>query len=117
MQLDIFENLKDAINDTLQEKVQEKSIEAKEDISSQEIQLAKNLNAVEEYTLDRFEGNIAILENRETRKTVEIEKDKLPDNIKEGTILKKVNGKYYVEREKTIEKENEIKNRMNRLWK
>ena len=39
------------------------------------------------YAVDRIEDNLVIMENLETKEIIEIEKDKLPEDIKDGTIL------------------------------
>ena len=86
------------------------------EISEEEIELARKLNAMQEFSVDRLEGNIVVLENRENGEKIEIEKNKLPSNLKEGDILKCVNGKYSLEKEKTQNETERIKNKMNKLW-
>lgn len=46
------------------------------------------------YAIDRFENNLAILENLETKEIIEIDVKKLPSNICEGSILVEDNGIY-----------------------
>lgn len=81
-----------------------------------EIELAKKLDAIEEFTVDRIEEEIVTLENRKNKEMITINKDNLPENIKEGSILKKVNEKYILDEEKTKETEERIKEKMNKLW-
>ena len=81
-----------------------------------EIELAKKLDAIEEFTVDRIEGEIVTLENRKNKEMITINKENLPENIKEGSILKKVNEKYILDEEKTKETEERIKEKMNKLW-
>lgn len=89
----------------------------KQNISdSEEIELAKKLDAIETYSVDRFEGDYAILENRTTNEIKNVKKDTLPDNIKEGSILQFVNGKYTYNEELTKEETSRIQNKMNKLW-
>lgn len=57
--------------------------------------LDKNSNSL--YTLDRFEGNFAILENRTTKKMTDIPISNIPSNAKEGDILKLSNGSYVID--------------------
>ena len=83
---------------------------------SEEIELAKKLDAIEEYSVDRFEGEYAVLENRKTNKTKNVKRDMLPENIKEGSILQYVNGKYTYNEELTKEEIKRIQDRMNKLW-
>lgn len=71
---------------------------------------------VKEYTVDRFEGNYAVLENRQTKEMVNIEKDKLPQNISEGNILKYQNGNYTIDNDLQKEVEERIRQKMNDLW-
>ena len=86
-------------------------------ISTQEIELAKKLDAIEEFTVDRIEEGIAILENRKTLKTENVETEKLPKEIKEGDILNKINGKYFINEKQTKEVTERIQEKMNKLWK
>ena len=117
--LNIFENLGEAIKETIEntvEKASEINISKGSNIKSEEIELAQKLDAVEEFSIDRFEGDIAVLENRKTGKIEEIEKNKLPNGIKEGDILQKINGKYNIDKVKTQEVKNNIKDKMNKIW-
>lgn len=116
MQFDFLDKLQEIAKE-VKNKVDEQNINIEgSDITQTEVDLAKKLNAIEEFSIDRFEDNIAVLENRESGKTVQVERNKLPDNIKEGDILKKINGKYILDEQKTIEETNRIKDKMNNLW-
>ena len=108
MDLEIFNHI--------QEKMTDIKNEIKQNNTSEEIELAKKLDAIEEYSVDRFEGEYAVLENRETNEIKHIKKDMLPENIKEGSILQYVNGKYTYNEELTKEENNRIQDRMNKLW-
>ena len=68
------------------------------------------------FTVDRFEGNMAVLENRETGEMININKSELPNNAKEGSILKLENNKYEIDIEEQNKAEERIKNKMNNLW-
>lgn len=57
--------------------------------------LKEELNAI--YVIDRFEGNYAVCENRETQEMKNINIYELPENIKEGDVLKYENGKYILD--------------------
>lgn len=70
----------------------------------------------EELVIDRFEGDIAICEDRKTGKIKEIKKDNLPENIQEGSVLKYQNGKYIKDEEKHREIEERIEKKMKDLW-
>lgn len=69
------------------------------------------------FSVDRFEGKFAICENRETGEMINIEKAILPENIKEGSIVKYENGKFILDNETTSKKQAEIKNMVNNLFK
>ncbi len=108
MDLEIFNHI--------QEKMTDIKNEIKQNNTSEEMELAKKLDAIEEYSVDRFEGEYAVLENRKTNETKNVKKDMLPENIKEGSILQYVNGKYTYNEELTKEENNRIQDRMNKLW-
>ena len=86
------------------------------DINQTEIELAKKLDAIQEFSVDRFEGDIAVLENRENGNRINVERNKLPNNLKEGDILKCINGKYSLDKDRTIDETNRIRDKMNNLW-
>ena len=77
--------------------------------------LDKSLNLL--YTLDRFEGNFAILENRNTKKMTDIPISNIPANAKEGDILRLANGSYVVDHEETKNVSNRIRQKMDNLKK
>ena len=108
MDLEIFNHI--------QEKMTDIKNEIKQNNTSEEMELAKKLDAIEEYSVDRFEGEYAVLENRKTNETKNVKKDMLPENIKEGSILQYVNGKYTYNEERTQEEVNRIQDKMNKLW-
>lgn len=68
------------------------------------------------YTIDRFEGEFAVCENRESGKMINIKKEDLPQNIKEGSIIKYKNGEYSIDEEKEQEISDRIKQKMDNLW-
>ena len=86
-------------------------------VSENELELAQKLNAIEEFSIDRFENDIAILENRVTGEKKDIEKSKLPSRVKEGRIVKCINGKYIYDEELTKQEQESIKQQMDDLWK
>ncbi len=108
MDLEIFNNIQKKVTDIKNEIEQNHNFE--------EIELAKKLDAIEEYSVDRFEGEYAVLENRKTNELKQVKRDMLPTNIKEGSILQCVNGKYMYNEELTKEETNRIQDRMNKLW-
>ncbi|MBP3313732.1 MAG: DUF3006 domain-containing protein [Oscillospiraceae bacterium] len=67
------------------------------------------------YTIDRFEGEIALLE-QEDRKMIEVPRHLLPHGAKEGDCLQ-FDGKTYVLDEEGTQKQKErIKRKMDALW-
>ncbi len=108
MDLEIFNDI--------QEKMTDMKNEIKQNNTSEEMELAKKLDAIEEYSVDRFEGEYVVLENRKTNEIKNVKKDMLPENIKEGSILQYVNGKYTYNEELTKEENNRIQDKMNKLW-
>ena len=77
--------------------------------------LDKNSNSM--YTLDRFEGDFAILENRSTKKMTDIPISNIPSNAKEGDILKLSNGSYVIDYEETSIVSDRIRDKMDNLKK
>lgn len=113
--MNLFENLEKLIEN---EKVKNiNPINDKyENISQDELQLANKLDAIEEFTVDRFEDNVVVLENRKTQEIINMEKEELPEGLKTGDIIKKINGKFYIDRIETEKIEKRIENKMNNLW-
>lgn len=69
------------------------------------------------FSIDRFEDEFAVCENIKTGEMVNIEKVLLPENIKEGSIIKCENGKFILDNEATSKKQAEIKSMVNNLFK
>ena len=113
--LNLFENLNDRMNKTLEKVKKEKSIKPS-NIYEDELNLAKKLDAIEEYTIERFEENIVVLENRENQKMINVGRDKIPEGVKEGDIVRVINGKILKDEKKTEEVSERIKNKMDDLW-
>ena len=70
----------------------------------------------QELTIDRFEGNIAVCEDRKTGKMIEVDISLLPENCAEGTVLKYQNGRYEIDNKKQEEISSRIQNKMDNLW-
>lgn len=113
--LNLFENLDDRINKTLEKTKKEKIIKSS-NIYEDELNLAKKLDAIEEYTIERFEENIVVLENRKNQKMINVGRDKIPEGVKEGDIVRVINGKILKDEKKTEEVSKRIKNKMDDLW-
>lgn len=69
------------------------------------------------WAIDRIEDNIAILENRTTLELKEVDISLLPNNIKEGSILKFNNNIYTLELSKEEKIRQEILEKFQRLRK
>lgn len=107
MNIDIFKDLENTLGGALK----------KSEIEEFQIELSNKLRKMEEkFTIDRFEGNLAICENRSTGEMIEIKRDELPSNIKEGTIIKKVENKYIEDLEENENVKKRIKEKMDNLW-
>ncbi|HIT71407.1 MAG TPA: DUF3006 domain-containing protein [Candidatus Scatovivens faecipullorum] len=100
MDLEFFENKKNVLNNDFSKEL-EKSI------------LKSNIS----YSIDRFEGEYAICENRETKEFINIKKDLLPKNCKSGDIITLKNGEYVLDVETTQKEKDEIKHLVDNLFK
>lgn len=69
------------------------------------------------YTVENIIDNIIRLEDRKTNKIIEINKDLLPNNIKEQDIIDLIDNKYIINKNETKRIKNNIKNRFNSLTK
>lgn len=68
-----------------------------------------------EFIIDRFEGEIAVLEDEKSKFT-EIEKSLLPNNAKEGDCVVLEDGKYTINKETTEKLKEEIDDLMDDLF-
>ncbi len=112
MNFNFLEELSNAIEKTIN-KQNEHHIEGLKD---EEIELAQKLDAIQEYTIDRFEEDMAVLEDKKTGEIKNINKEKIPTECKEGDIIKCINGKYFLDMEETKKVEKEIQDKYNDLW-
>lgn len=114
--------------DDLGKEIQE-NIEKENDINMENGKLASLLNLESDQgarplsqieasllTVDRFEGDIVVLEDRKSNKMINVKKEDLPSDIKEGDVLKKINGKYFIDKDFTQEISERIKKKMDDLW-
>ncbi len=69
------------------------------------------------FTVDRFENDFVVLEDRKSRKLFNIAINQLPSNIKEGDILSYKNGQFLLDNNKTNKLQNDIQSRFNNLKK
>lgn len=66
--------------------------------------------------VDRFEGDFAVCEKQKDGKMINILKDKLPKNIKEGDYLRITDQEVIIDYDKRKAREEKIKNLMDDLW-
>lgn len=85
------------------------------DFSSELNNYIKKTNSI--FSIDRFEGDFAVCENRETGEFVNIPKSELPEDCKTGSILKFENGKYILDLEETKKEQEIVKNMVSSLFK
>lgn len=114
--MNLFENFKKIISNENNISESEKITVNNDKISQDEIESAQKLDAIETFTVDRIEDDIVVLENRITQEIINSSLNELPNDIKTGDILKKVNGKYFVDEEETKSIEKRIEDKMNDLW-
>jgi len=67
------------------------------------------------YIIDRFEGDFAVCENRETREMLDLNKALLPSEAKEGDLIEYEDGKVKLLDNSELRKS--IRERMKKLWK
>lgn len=65
--------------------------------------------------VDRFEGDFVVCE-KEDGTMVDLERDTLPEEVKEGDILLVEGGNITVDEEATLERKERIKKLMDDLW-
>ena len=68
------------------------------------------------YTIDRFEGEFAVLED-ENRNMIDVPKALLPEEAKEGDVLILSNDLYLVDQEETMRRRQDVQKRLERLLK
>ena len=68
------------------------------------------------YTIDRFEGDFAVCENRKTKEFINIPVSKIPKDSKEGDILKFENNNYIIDKTCTLNTKNRIEQKMDKLF-
>ena len=70
----------------------------------------------ETLVVDRIEGDIAVCENRSNGVMINIQLDKLPENVKEGSVIKYFDGKYKIDSDEQKNIEDRINDKMDSLW-
>lgn len=67
------------------------------------------------FTVEKIEDNIVVLEDRNKNTFFNIEKNNLPNNIKEGDILDLEEGKYIINEYSTKKIKEDIRKKFNSL--
>ena len=70
----------------------------------------------ETLVVDRIEGDIAVCENRANGIMINILLSKLPEGIREGTVIKYFDGRYSLDSDEQENIESRIKDKMDDLW-
>ena len=99
MELDLLNNISRGQNEIDMEEFQRELTNKLEEMESR-------------FTIDRFEGDIAVLENRDTGEMLNVSKKDLPQDAKEGRILKLNKDKYEIDLEEQKIVADRIKNKM-----
>ena len=108
--MNLSNNIENDKNETLTKEGVENFIKEIEE------RLIRMENEIKSYTIDRFEENIAVCEDRDTKEMINIDISELPEGSKEGTILSYKDGKFYKAEEEQQEIEERIKRKMDDLW-
>lgn len=69
------------------------------------------------FAIDRFEENIAICQNLETKEIIEININNLPKNIKDGSIIIFENNEYHLDLTEEELRRQKIREKFNKLRK
>ena len=67
------------------------------------------------YIIDRFEGNLAVCQNKETQEILNLDKALLPSEAKESDLIEYEDGKVQILNSTTLKAK--IRQRMKNLWK
>lgn len=70
----------------------------------------------ERYIIDRFEGETAVCETQD-EETIAINRADLPDNVREGTVIRRENGTYVADEQETKSRQERIRNLLKRVIK
>lgn len=70
----------------------------------------------ETLVVDRIEDEIAVCENRANGVMINIQLSRLPEGVREGSVIKYFDGKYRIDSEEQRNIEDRIKEKMDSLW-
>lgn len=69
------------------------------------------------YTLDRFEGDLAVCQNRKTGEIKNIDRNEIPKEAEEGQVLKWNGNKYEIDYKETDIARERVRSKFDRLMK
>ena len=70
---------------------------------------------MKKYIVDRIEENIIVLEDEETKEMINVKKDEIGIEVKDGDMLDFEDGKYTLNSEETASRKKRIKNKFELL--
>jgi len=111
--ISLAKNLLPAIANNLAENLIEEITEYMKQFDSKDL---KNFSKDDRFTLDRFEEDFAICENRKDGSMIQIPKNLVEENAPIGSILRVENGKLRFCKEETNDAKSNIKNLLNDLY-
>lgn len=68
------------------------------------------------YVVDRIEGKIVVCNNMVTGEDININKSILPIEVKEGDVIVKIEDKFNIDKNLTLDRYNDLTDRMNKLF-
>ena len=68
-----------------------------------------------QFIIDRFEGDFAVCQNRETKEMLDLDRKLFPSNAKEGDLIEYDDGTIRILDNNALRES--IRERMKRLWK
>lgn len=69
------------------------------------------------YIIDRFEGDYAVCEEYGSGRYINIKKEDLPENLKEGDVIASGENGYFFNASETKARKDLMSNKFNFLWK
>ena len=70
----------------------------------------------ERYIIDRFEGETAVCETQD-EETIAINRADLPDNVREGMVIRRENGVYFADEQETKSRQERTRHLLKRVIK
>lgn len=80
-------------------------------------ELTNYISKSSSFSIDRFEGEFAICENKQTNEMVNIKRSLLPEDCNEGDIIEFRDGIYVLNKTQTQKEQAEIKDLVDSLFK